>query len=160
MYISKKEGKYAAARLAVILERYFFECAVAAQEIESWRISGGEVGEKHCVLPILSFDQLDINWPSLDSSLVSRVLGIVNKKKVSEVEILDCKVVAEMDSMPFDSDDKVQKKSWDAHITRGKEALTLANDLREKYSLKSLCSIDEQWILDFYEEACQKLIGK
>lgn len=118
---------YLALQLAIILERFAMDCAVAHSESRSYRSSGGHVGREHEQLPELPSYPDNADWKVLDLSFADRALGLRTDHAMSVVHL---RTVYDLhDENELQSEVIVE---LDRH---GRQAWRLAFDLRRQHKL-------------------------
>lgn len=73
----KKSADFDAMRLAVVLERFSYECASRIADEQTWRDSHGNAGREFFDLPSLTLPE-DVAWRCLSIDLVDRLFTLDN----------------------------------------------------------------------------------
>jgi hypothetical protein len=142
--IEKKErarrASYAALRLATQLEAYAIECARRIEEVKTSLASNGSYGRLHARLPEIPPYPADIEWKSLESSLLDKVLAFPNQLLMSN----DVTTFVAEDNLPEDPETATAECLQHCGY-RGIQAWDIATHLRKKYGLKSSNVLSDSW---------------
>lgn len=135
-----RTASYAALRLSVMLETYAMECARRIEEVKTSLFSNGAYGKIHDRLPDLPSYPEDIDWQSLEPSLVDEVLSFPSLLLVSN------------DISTFFADGNLPEEPEGGTAVclqhcgcRGIQALKIATQLRRQYGLKVRNALSDNW---------------
>lgn len=123
---SKREAKYLALRVAVVLESFSIECAKIITD--NHRYEGAEEcsGSTHSCLPSPPEYPFDVDWKSLPPDLSDRVLSFVNEITLSKQDI----------EFMYDIDEERIVSTCSEHAGKcGYRALLIASSLRKQHDL-------------------------
>jgi hypothetical protein len=124
----KRDARYLAQRLALILERYATDCAKFISDNDLHDRSGGSAGQRHLALPAMGAFPAEADWKALDPNLMDRVLSMENELVLADQKILFWwDVVGDEDSMQTEADHQAGQC--------GLKAWSLAGELRGFYRI-------------------------
>ena len=128
----KKRAEYLAIRVTCILERYSSSCVEVAGD-DGERYGRDEQGciRLESLPPEICFENLDVDWHSLPSSLMYRVLNFPSHIEEANGIISS---VFEFVAFPPDYDEGVEERQFQ-YSKLGILAHELASDLRNKYGM-------------------------
>ncbi|MCJ2164885.1 MULTISPECIES: hypothetical protein [unclassified Pseudodesulfovibrio] len=135
-----RRASYAALRLAVQLETYAIECARRIEEVKTSLASNGYYGKLHGRLPKIPPYPDEIDWKSLEPSLVDEVLSFPNQLLVSN----DITTFVAEDHFPDDTELATAECLLHCGY-RGVQAWKIATELRKRYGLKSRNVLSDSW---------------
>ena len=136
--LSKQEGTYLAARIAVTLEQFAIRCAEQIADNEMFRTSSGHAGRSHGTLPSINNFPPGANWATLDPRLLARSLSIPNELMLANRMISFW--------ADIDPDPPTVWNACDAQAGKcGYRAWRLADDLRRRYRLPDFVPKDFSW---------------
>ena len=95
----KRDLRYLAMRVAVILEKFAIDCSNLVVENEAYDTSDGEAGSFSSKLPDLPPFPTDADWKSVDPVLASRVLSLQNEVYLTQFSVSDVWGVHEPDEI-------------------------------------------------------------
>jgi hypothetical protein len=72
----KRDARYMAQRLAIILEKFAVDCATSISENDLHDSSGGHAGTMRLALPALTSFPAEADWKAIPPDLVDRVLSM------------------------------------------------------------------------------------
>jgi len=121
----QKSADYDAVRLAVVLERFAYECASVISDEAKWYASQGSAGGLHSEMPAIPFPT-DITWKYLDLSLVQRLLRLQN-------DLLRSDDIIEFEADYITPEVESPKEAAEQAALLGYRAHLLALDLRKIY---------------------------
>lgn len=133
-----EEGAYLAVRVICILEEYLSKCVEVLHDdgtVLGQPAERDENGFGHYIpqvsLPELPIILDDVNWRSIDSKLVYRILSFPNTARSTNESI---SFVANDIATPPDNDELFEAR-WEGYANLGLEALSLVDELRKTYKL-------------------------
>jgi hypothetical protein len=134
----RRDSRYLAIRLAVILERFAIDCADIIAENNSFLTPNGFLGRRDSQLPTLQEYPSDIDWRSFEPELSVRIFSLPNEVSVSQG------VISFADRLAGGPDGSPSDTTNQAGLC-GHRALHIANDLRERYQLPPFRMAWPQW---------------
>jgi len=121
----KREARYLAQRLSIILEKFAVDCANVVADNELADSSGGTAGERHSSLPIFGSFPSDADWKAIDPDLMDRVMSMPNELELAGQKIgFWWNVVGDEDCMATEADHQAGRC--------GLRAWLLAAELRKR----------------------------
>jgi hypothetical protein len=121
----KREARYLAQRIAVVLEKYAADCANSISEKQLYDESGGNAGRPQLTLPGIELLPDGAEWKTIDSDLMDRVLSMPNELALANQAIMFWwNEVDDPDRMRMEGEDQVREC--------GLRAWSLASELRER----------------------------
>ncbi|MBF0325946.1 MAG: hypothetical protein HQL42_12870 [Alphaproteobacteria bacterium] len=149
---TKRDASYLALRVAVVLERFSFDCAGYISDIETFSSSSGHAGAQRAMLPDLLPYPADLDWKVLDLGLAGRALSLPN-----EFELADRAI-----AFWFEIDNEcVPQACRDQCGICGLRAWELAAALRKKYGLPEFDLKSVGWgIVDLLQETRDAAVAR
>ena len=135
---SKRDARYIALRVAIVLETFALECAHVISDHNMHETSGGHAGQRHAGLPELQSYPSDLEWKALQQNLAARALSLPIEVKSAE------RSVAFMWDVTADQDSAMDSCSEGA-ARCGLLAWKLAADLRQSYGYPPLVLQRDGW---------------
>lgn len=86
--ILKRDARYLAQRIAIILEKYAVDCADCIADNELHDSSEGHAGKQHVTLPRIGSFPAEAEWRTIAPDLVDRVLSMPNELALADHAIL------------------------------------------------------------------------
>ncbi len=121
----KRDARYLAQRLAIVLEKYAVDCANSITDNNLHDSSGGQAGERHVVLPDIGSFPAEADWKAIDPDLMDRVLSMPNELVLADQAIsFWWNVVGDEDCMRTEANDQAGEC--------GLRAWLLASELRKR----------------------------
>ncbi|SRR6266851_6809190 len=81
---TKRDPRYSAMRIAVILEKFAIECANVISDNDLYKKAEGHAGAAHGTLPPLREFPADTDWKALDPALSARTLSLPNELSLAD----------------------------------------------------------------------------
>lgn len=134
----KRDARYLAQRLAVILERFSIDCADVIEGNETHRSSEGYAAQPRLRVPALAEFPADTDWKAIDPKLAGRALGLPNELALSEQ-----KIVFWLDVVPNRGCAETETNQQAGKC--GYRAWKLAVDLRNKHGLEKADLVGLAW---------------
>jgi hypothetical protein len=135
---TKRDARYLAIRLAVMLEEFAIKCADRIGDNDLYRQTKGSVGTKWDSIPELPPYPDEADWRSLAPGLLSRVLTLRNALSLKGGGVVSGADWGNYSAAACDS--KCGKGGF--------VAWTLARDLRAHYGLKPFDPHETAWIVE------------
>ncbi|MGA2793937.1 MAG: hypothetical protein ABSE69_10445 [Roseiarcus sp.] len=84
----KKDARYLAQRVAIILEKFAVHCGNSITDNELHDRSEGHAGERHLTLPAIGPFPAEADWKAIDTDLMDRALSMPNELALADQAIL------------------------------------------------------------------------
>ncbi|MFI5022840.1 MAG: hypothetical protein ACHQRJ_14470 [Alphaproteobacteria bacterium] len=134
----RRDARYLAQRLAVILEKFAIDCADIIAGNELHRTSDGHAGVRRLALPTLAAFPADADWKAVDSALAGRAVALPNEIALADHKILFWwDVVGDEDCMETEADQQAGMCGY--------RAWNLAADLRMRHGVPASDLTDRAW---------------
>jgi hypothetical protein len=138
----KRDARYLAQRLAIILEKFAVDCATSISENDMHDSSGGHAGTRHMSLPAIASFPAEADWKAIAPDLMDRVLSMPNELALASQAIsFWWDVVGDEDSMQTEANEQAGEC--------GLKAWLLAVDLRKRCGIPASTLPETAW--DFVE---------
>lgn len=134
----KRDKRYLAQRLAIILERFSVDCANVINDNDTFDSSGGAAGRRHAQMPVLGAFPSDSDWKAIDADFMDRVLSMPNEIELANQAIsFWCEVEGDEDCMRTETNNRARQ--------RGLKAWLLACELRRRCGIPTSTLREESW---------------
>jgi hypothetical protein len=134
----KRDARYLAQRLAIILEKFSVDCANVITDNDTFNSSDGNAGKRHSSLPTLGAFPADADWKAIDAALMDRVMSMPNELALADQAIYFWwDVVGDPDCVQTETDNQAGQ--------RGLKAWMLASELRRRYGIPASKLPTETW---------------
>jgi hypothetical protein len=131
----KRDARYLAQRLAIILETFAIDCADVISGNELHRDNDGYAGDRRLKLPSLAEFPADADWKAINPLLAGRVAAFPNEIRLSEQKIsFYWDVLREPDCTETETNQQAGKCGY--------RAWNLAVELRNRHGLP-VCDLTE-----------------